>query len=222
MKKYCWIFLMLTSYLCQSQSNSNSEKNDIGKIFKKDGVCYSKYLKHEYEAKEETYPIFTGTKKKRGVKIKRKTIILKEGTKGTWEKRKADKNCLSSDPNDCMVWCLVGAIPDETATFAYVKNTDKTTEWEMQTFTIYKKIDSIEDEVEVVCSARVTDELLYEIQSKLIDLNYLQKPKVKTKINLLKKVKEALVHFQHNNNLPVGNFDVQTLAKLGINSNFYH
>ena len=24
-----------------------------------------------------------------------------------WVKRKADKNCLSADPNDCMVWCLV-------------------------------------------------------------------------------------------------------------------
>ena len=24
-----------------------------------------------------------------------------------WEKRKADKNCLSSDPNDCLVWCLI-------------------------------------------------------------------------------------------------------------------
>ena len=24
-----------------------------------------------------------------------------------WVKRKADKNCLSADPNDCQVWCLV-------------------------------------------------------------------------------------------------------------------
>lgn len=24
-----------------------------------------------------------------------------------WVKRKADKNCLSADPNDCLVWCLV-------------------------------------------------------------------------------------------------------------------
>jgi hypothetical protein len=24
-----------------------------------------------------------------------------------WVKRKADRNCLSADPNDCLVWCLV-------------------------------------------------------------------------------------------------------------------
>ncbi len=24
-----------------------------------------------------------------------------------WVKKKADRNCLSADPNDCLVWCLV-------------------------------------------------------------------------------------------------------------------
>ena len=32
-----------------------------------------------------------------------------------WVKRKADKNCLSADPNDCLVWCLV-EVPAEYTT----------------------------------------------------------------------------------------------------------
>ena len=32
-------------------------------------------------------------------------IVKAAGTK--WIKKRADKNCLSNDPNDCMVWCLV-------------------------------------------------------------------------------------------------------------------
>ena len=37
-------------------------------------------------------------------------IIQPGGTK--WIKKRANRNCLSSDPNDCMVWCLV-EIPKE-------------------------------------------------------------------------------------------------------------
>ena len=32
-----------------------------------------------------------------------------------WVKRQADKNCLSADPNDCLVWCLV-EVPAEYST----------------------------------------------------------------------------------------------------------
>lgn len=32
-----------------------------------------------------------------------------------WVKRKADRNCLSADPNDCLVWCLV-EVPERTQT----------------------------------------------------------------------------------------------------------
>ena len=32
-----------------------------------------------------------------------------------WVKRKADRNCLSADPNDCLVWCLV-EVPAEFTT----------------------------------------------------------------------------------------------------------
>ncbi len=32
-----------------------------------------------------------------------------------WVKKKADRNCLSADPNDCLVWCLV-EVPEQTRT----------------------------------------------------------------------------------------------------------
>lgn len=33
-----------------------------------------------------------------------------------WVKKQADKNCLSADPNDCLVWCLV-EVPEQYKTF---------------------------------------------------------------------------------------------------------
>jgi len=42
------------------------------------------------------------------------TVELKPSTT-KWVKRQADKNCLSADPNDCLVWCLV-EVPAEYTT----------------------------------------------------------------------------------------------------------
>ncbi len=47
--------------------------------------------------------------------IKQKTEQYSEGTTTKWVKKKAERNCLSSDPNDCLVWCLV-EIPAQTKT----------------------------------------------------------------------------------------------------------
>lgn len=33
--------------------------------------------------------------------------ILIQSDTTRWVKRKADRNCLSTDPNDCLVWCLI-------------------------------------------------------------------------------------------------------------------
>ena len=42
-------------------------------------------------------------------------MITLEPATTKWERRKADRNCLSQDPNDCLVWCLV-QIPAVTET----------------------------------------------------------------------------------------------------------
>ncbi len=42
------------------------------------------------------------------------TIVVRPAST-KWVKKKADRNCLSADPNDCLVWCLV-EVPQETRT----------------------------------------------------------------------------------------------------------
>ena len=39
-----------------------------------------------------------------------------------WEKRKASGDCLSDDPEECFVWCLI-EIPEETQTIMEVTDT---------------------------------------------------------------------------------------------------
>lgn len=208
MKKYCWIILIIVAQTGFSQQKVN-QKN-IGKEFMKDGQCFAKCLVETYKTHEETYPIFTGQKKKKGVRLKTKTITLKQPI-SNWVKKKAAINCKSPDPNDCLVWCLEEMVPGETANFKYVKNTSKTTEFEMQTFTIYKKIKSEYIEVPIVCQANVTDTLLSEIQANLVAIGYLKHDKIDAP-----QLKLALSNFQRDNNLPIGQFDFQTLKKLNV------
>ena len=210
MKKYCWILIVLIAQVGFSQMKLNT---DIKKEIQVDGKCYAKTPIAIYKTHEETYPVFTGEKKPRGVKLKKKTLVIKEPiTK--WEKKKSSKNCLSADPNDCMVWCLVEEIPGETAYFQYVKNTSKTTEFEMQTFTIYTKIKSKIDELQIVCESDVNEILLKDIQSQLDELGYMETSA--KKVSLQQEVKSALGKYQRDHGLPVGHFDYQTLEKLNV------
>ena len=41
------------------------------------------------------------------IEIEEVEVKIIEPATTKWERRKADRNCVSQDPNDCMVWCLV-------------------------------------------------------------------------------------------------------------------
>jgi len=120
-----------------------------------------------------------------------------------------------------MVWCLVESVPGETASFQYVKNTSKTTEFEMQTFTVYTKVRNEFEEVQVVCKSDIDDDLIVDIQSRLSELGYFVAPNTNIKINMQAKIKSALSKYQNDNDLPVGYFDYQTLDKLNIVKELY-
>jgi len=213
MKKYCWIFFIFVLRFGYGQPGTQ-----VNKEINIDGNCYINISKDIYETHEETYPVFTGDKKPRGVRLKRKTLVLKEPiTK--WIKKKADRNCLSADPNDCTVWCLVESVPGETAHFQYVKNTSKTTEFEMQTFTVYTKIKTEFEEVQVVCKSDIDDALIKNVQSRLSELGYFIAPNIK--VNMFDKIKSALSNYQNDNDLPIGHFDYQTLNHLNIVKELY-
>ena len=68
---------------------------------------------------------------------------------------------------------------------------------------------------EVVCDDLVTEELVRSVQNALIARGY-ELPQFGADNNFGAETKAALVKFQRDNNLPIGQLDYETLAALGI------
>lgn len=180
------------------------------------GKCYAKCLIEEaYEEYEIEVPVYTGDTNDKTVKRKKKKIVLQEGTT-RWVKKKVDPNCESKDPNDCLVWYLekVDRIVEERIV---VKKPSKTTEYEMEVFTIRElnREGGFTEWKEVLCANEVTSYIIEQIQSALISEGYLQSGRFKNN-RIDGFTKEALKEFQIDNDLPVGNLDLETLDALEI------
>ena len=214
-----------------------------------------------------------------------------------WVRRKADRNCLSADPNDCLVWCLVevpaktevvtrripncptGAtingdkcckqestppqfrtitkkvlktpasvrqvqIPAKmgTLTRKVIKEPSRTREIEVpaeygtrsrkvlktpgldrqveipaEYKTITKRVlvrtGGFSEWREVLCGSQMTTATVRKVQAALRSRGYDPGP---TDNVMGKQTKAALVKFQKDNGLPIGNLDFETLKALGL------
>ena len=160
-----------------------------------------------------------------------------------WVKGKADKNCLSADPKDCEVWCLV----EEPAVYRKVtrkveKTPAYTQEVDVPAITkvsprqqlvqeaydrrveipaTYKTImarilvkkGGFQGWKEVLCEQDVTTNRITQIQNALKREGYDPGPVDNT---LGPKTKEALIKFQQDKGLPVGNLNMETMNALGV------
>ena len=70
---------------------------------------YAKLEPYEYEVQmEELSQEIVWKEMVEGVdQYEKGERILIQPATTKWVKRKADRNCLSADPNDCLVWCLI-------------------------------------------------------------------------------------------------------------------
>lgn len=161
-----------------------------------------------------------------------------------WVKGKADKNCLSADPKDCEVWCLI----EEPAVYRKVtrkveKTPAYTQEVEVPAVThvvprqqlvqeaydrrveipaTYKTImarilvkkGGFQGWKEVLCEQDVTSNRIMQIQNALKREGYDPGP---ADNSLGPKTKEALIKFQQDKGLPVGNLNMETMNALGVN-----
>ncbi len=215
-----------------------------------------------------------------------------------WVRRKADRNCLSADPNDCLVWCLV-EVPARTETVTRrIPNCpvgsmedgdqcctmeDVPAQYTMITKKVLKTPETVREipvpakmgtltrrvikepaqqrqiEVpaeygtrsrkvlkstgstriidipaeyktinkrilvrgggftewrEVICGDKITAATVREVQEALRSRSYDPGP---TDNVMGKQTKAALVKFQKDNGLPIGNLDFETLRALGLN-----
>ena len=133
-----------------------------------------------------------------------------------WVKKKADKNCLSANPDDCLVWCL-----QEIPALHYEYYTVIDTHANKQ-FIIGEvdKTDLIENGLTqlkyVVCEEDISSQLIYDIQNELSDRGYILDEQYVSNPKFDSKVKIALVQFQKDNSLPIGQLDIETLRTLGV------
>ncbi len=120
------------------------------------GKCYAKaFIPSEYEYFEVDYPVYIGENPEALATIL-DTILINEHEKNRpstkWAKRKADRYCISSDPDDCLVWCLV-EVSFEPEYIVIVTDTTATTDFIYETYTFSNEIrqGGFTEWIEVIC-----------------------------------------------------------------------
>lgn len=161
-----------------------------------------------------------------------------------WVKGVADKNCLSANPKDCEVWCLKEVPAVYQKVTRKVEKTPATTkqvevaavtkvvprqkmiyssyENKIETPPTYKTVmkkvlvakGGYQEWKEVMCEQNLTDTKIAAIQEALRREGYDAGP-VDNQMGA--KTKQALIKFQQDKGLPVGNLNMETLKALGIN-----
>jgi len=235
------------------------------------GKCYARcVVPDQYEIKEEQVVDQPATVKVEKVPAKYETVydtvVVKAASKKTvttpaqyetvvedklvtpatqkWVKGVADKNCLSTNPKDCEVWCLkevpavyqkvskkiekVAASASEVEIPAVTKVVPRKkmiySAYEIKTDvpptykTVMKKVlakkGGFQEWKEVLCEQEITDTKVAAIQTALKREGY----DVGAIDNQMGgKTKQALIKFQQDKGLPVGNLNLETLKALGIN-----
>lgn len=179
-----------------------------------DGNCYAKCMMPDlYKTNYEAYPVYTGNINSEDVETK--TIDLELQPASTkWVKKKADKNCVSPDPNDCLVWCLV-QVPAVTESVTILADTTQSENYQMTSFPTKElsQEGGFTEWRQVVCVKDITPQLVNQIQSYLKEEEYYSGTSTS---KLDRDTKTALSNFQKENNLPLGNLDFETLDFMGI------
>lgn len=144
------------------------------------------------------------------------STLLKEPT-SKWVKKRADKNCLSANPEDCIVWCLVEEDRDYYEYYTLI-DTSVNKQFEIKNFSSQKNlnIEKLREWKEVLCESDLTEDIYYELQDALIDLNYMLTSDGKDYPMFNSKMKEALANFQRDKKLPIGGLTLESLTLLKV------
>jgi len=178
----------------------------------KPGECYAiSTMPRTYESTNQYYHEFTGSTMP-DIGVVETTVEVKPGVE-SWVKKQATKNCLSADPEDCLVWCLVKE-DAVTETFYEVRDTATIKDFKEKVITInYLLSDPYKDWTRVLCQNEITESLVTRTQEALIAKAYL------IPVGCSKSMKclmPALKKFQADNNLPTGQLSYTTFEALGL------
>ncbi|MEY4906151.1 MAG: hypothetical protein RLZZ292_3966 [Bacteroidota bacterium] len=179
------------------------------------GKCYGKCVANEKEYKSGYFylPIYTGNIPQT---VPMDTLDYEATIASTkWVKKTANKNCISSNPDDCLVWCLV-EIPAEKKRVIFIKDTTRTKEFQMQRFEKQNRIlnakSGVTEWYETLCQNKITPTVVEDICQKLTKAGY----PTEAQTELTTVVKSALTQYQKDKHLPFGNLNITTLDALKV------
>lgn len=215
--KYAIVFAMVG---CWIQVNAQLESG----MPHEPGKCYAKCLIETSYLTKKALSINPKDPSRYPELCNQEEILIKQPVQH-WVKKKADRNCLSVDPNDCLVWCLMDT-PAETTQLTTCRNSKEFKDayllmpedfeiTETQIETTKDKHGGFTEWKEVVCTNEPYFAQVIELlEHKLFERGY--QLDVGTSPLLSSTAKEALVKYQKDLKLPIGNLDYETLSRLDI------
>jgi hypothetical protein len=212
---FCLIVIIL---LCQCKvfqyEDTTSMTNRSDPMPHESGKCFAKCLITDIsELQSEEYAIFTGDELEENVDVEVREVVIEKG-QTKWVKKKADRNCLSSNPDDCLVWCLI-EIPEVTEKMKILIDTTQSKNYEIRRieYEVVVEKGGFTEWRSILCEDDVTVSIINQIQDSLREKKYYYSNNTEI---IDTETKSSLTKFQRDNNLPVGQLDLETLDVLGI------
>ena len=162
---------------------------------------------------EYKLPIYTGEPNDE-IELKELTYYS-EKPKTDWVKKKAERNCLSQNPEDCLVWCLM-EVPGKKEKVWVVVKPEQTDEIDWKLFNKDQLIymDDFFQREKVYCllpGKRMSRNICKALQSE----GYMTDSKCKMR-KFTDELAAGLLEYQTDNSLYKGGLSFETLEKLAV------
>lgn len=174
------------------------------------GKCYAKCkISASVEVRKEVVEYF-GIEEEVPEQILESVEVMPAGKK--WVKKKADKNCLSANPDDCVVWCLQETEPVFDVRWVEIDSSSQELLQVVYSEYEHSSPEGFTEWREIVCEKDLTPALIGKTKRALIEKGY----DAGNSNKIDRKLKAALLKFQTDYDYPQGQFSVESLEALGI------
>jgi hypothetical protein len=203
------ILLLFINSVCFAQI-------ETGPSDAKYGSCYAlcDVITYQNAEKGAKYAVFEGNDPT-GIDLD--TVIVMIGSPRKWVKKKSDRNCLSADPEDCLIWCIVETEPIALDTLVIVKDRTQTKQyfWKDYSSKQVRIIKSKKVWKEKICPEKINQEFINGLAKALINEGF-EIDDWEEDDSFTADFLNKLNQFQKKEQLPEGALDIETLQKLNL------
>lgn len=215
---YFCAILLISLFSCDTYNGAREDSSNslLGDMPNEPGKCYTKCLTPQIEESQDiTYASYTGNDEFIMNNYLEDLKTVSEKATSKWVKKKADRNCLSADPNDCLVWCLVEVPTKYRVVDKMLTDTFQTKDFVIETRTIENIPISGGDQVWMPVICEPSSELLNDIQNQLTFNGY------DLSVEILQgefgiESKKALKDYQIKMQLHSGGLTEESMEALGV------